>query len=134
MNQIRFTMVCIITFTSSLYWEQHLPRGHWFYCAKFCLLSHPYHISEIWTAISRITTEPGMFELNCLNWMHFSLWFQIRSWNSTILTFFYKICQIYDLSSVLACLRKLSSVDSMSKISELALRKLSSVSKHKSLL
>ena len=42
--------------------------------------------SEILTAISR-TNEPipGMF---VLIWMHFTLWFQIWSWNSKMLTFF----------------------------------------------
>ena len=46
-------------------------------------------ISEILTAISRITEPiPGMF---VLNWMHFSLWFQIWSWTFTISTFFLQI-------------------------------------------
>ena len=43
-------------------------------------------ISEILTAISRITEPiPGMF---VLNWMHFSLWFQIWSWTFTFRHFF----------------------------------------------
>ena len=50
---------------------------------KLCFLSH---ISQILTAISRFTEPiPGMF---VLIWMYFSWWFQIWSWNSTILTFF----------------------------------------------
>ena len=56
----------------------------WFYWPKSCLLS------DILTANSRFTEPiPGML---VLIWMHFSLWFQIWSWNSTISTSFYKFC------------------------------------------
>ena len=56
------------------------------YWAELCLLSH---ISAMLKAISQIN-EPilGMF---VLIWMHFSMWFQIWSWNSTIQTFFLQI-------------------------------------------
>ena len=53
--------------------DQHLECGAWFYSTKVSLLSH---ISQISTAISRIN-EPIP--------MHFSLWIQIWSWNSTIM-------------------------------------------------
>ena len=35
--------------------------------------------------------------------MYFSWWFKIWSQNSTIWTFFYQICYIFDRSSALAC-------------------------------
>ena len=52
-----------------------------------CLLSH---ISDFFMANSWIN-EPitGMFVLIS---MYYSWWFQIWSWNSTILTIFYKMC------------------------------------------
>ena len=54
--------------------------GHWFYWAIFCLFSQNSNISQF---ISGITKPiPGML---VLNWMHFSWWIQIWSWNSTIL-------------------------------------------------
>ena len=59
-------------------------------------------VSEMVTSLSQINEPiPGMF---VLIWMHFSLWFQIWSWNSTILNFFTNIvtfstCRL----SALAC-------------------------------
>ena len=77
---------------------QYLECRHWFYWAKFFLLSH---ISGILTSISRINEPiPGMF---VLNWNHFSRWFQILSWISKMLIFVGKFCEMLDLSSALAC-------------------------------
>ena len=67
---------CVLLYYSSLVYNMNLiltliTRRHWFYRVKLCLLSH---ISEVWTAISRINEPiPGMF---VLIWMHFTLWFQ----------------------------------------------------------
>ena len=76
-----------------------IEQWHWFYWANVCLLSH---ISEISTAISRIN-EPisGMF---VLIWMYFSFWFQILSWNSTIVIFFMNFikcltCRLHSLAA-----------------------------------
>ena len=57
--------------------------GHWFYWAKLRLLSQNSNISQVISGITK--PKLGMF---VLIWMHFSWWFQIWSWNSTILIFF----------------------------------------------
>ena len=67
--------------------------------SKKCFLSQ---ISEILMSISRIIEQiPGMFVL-C--WMHFSWWFQIWPWSSTMLTFFTKCvkfmtCRLHSLAA-----------------------------------
>ena len=58
---------------------------HWFYSHKLCLFSQRSNILRVVSGI----TKPilGMFVLFL---MHFSRWFQIWSWNATILKYFTK--------------------------------------------
>ena len=63
-------------------WLTHTTRGHWFYWAKLCLFYQNSNISQVISGI----TKPILGML-VLIWMHFSRWFRIWYWNSTILTF-----------------------------------------------
>ena len=72
---------CCVIYTLTLR-RQYWLESPWFYWVKVIFLSQ---ISDILMCISRINEPiPGMF---ALIWMHFSWWFQIWLWNSTILKF-----------------------------------------------
>ena len=58
---------------------------HWFYWTKLYLFSQNSNISQVISGI----TKPILGMLVFI-WMHFSWWFQIWSWNSTILIYFTK--------------------------------------------